>query len=61
MVFFNEHPPKPRYVPGIEAASGWLGHGFPMALGLALAGKIYDKSYRTYVLLSNGEFNDGRI
>jgi len=32
-----------------------------MALGSALAGKIYDKYYRTYVLLVNGEFNEGRI
>ena len=32
---FHEHPPKPGYIPGIEAATGSLGHGLPMALGMA--------------------------
>ena len=59
--FFHEHPPKPGYVPGIEAATGSLGHGFPIALGMALAGKINKKSYRTYALLSDGECNEGSI
>ena len=31
---FHEHPPKPGYVPGVEAATGSLGHGLPMALGM---------------------------
>jgi transketolase len=37
---FHEHPPKPGYDPGIEAATGSLGHGLPVALGMALAGRI---------------------
>ena len=53
--------PKPGYIPGIEAATGSLGHGFPIALGIALAGKINKKSYRTYTLLSDGECNEGTI
>ena len=37
---FHEHPPKPGLVPGIEAATGSLGHGLPMALGMALSSRI---------------------
>ena len=59
--FFHEHPPKPGYIPGIEAATGSLGHGFPIALGMAFAAKIKNKSYRTYALLSDGECNEGSI
>ena len=59
--FFHEHPPKPGYIPGIEAATGSLGHGLPIALGMALAAKINNKSYRTYALLSDGECNEGSI
>jgi len=58
---FHEHPPKPGYIPGVEAATGSLGHGFPMALGMALAARIRKKSYRCYALLSDGECNEGSI
>ena len=58
---FHEHPPKPGYIPGIEAATGSLGHGLPMALGMALAGRIKQKSIRCYALLSDGECNEGSI
>ncbi len=58
---FHEHPPKPGYIPGVEAATGSLGHGLPMALGMAIAAKINDLSYRTYALLSDGECNEGSI
>ena len=37
---FGEHPPAPKYLPGIEAATGSLGHGLPMGLGMALAARI---------------------
>ncbi len=58
---FHEHPPKPGLIPGIEAATGSLGHGFPMALGMALASRISKKNFRTYALLSDGECNEGSI
>ena len=58
---FHEHPPKPGFIPGIEAATGSLGHGLPMALGMALAEKINNLGYRTYALLSDGECNEGSI
>ena len=58
---FHEHPPKPGLIPGIEAATGSLGHGFPMALGMALAEKINSLDFYTYALISDGECNEGTI
>jgi transketolase len=58
---FHEHPPKPGYIPGIEAATGSLGHGLPMALGMALAARIKKRATRCYALLSDGECNEGSI
>ena len=59
--FFHEHPPKPGLIPGIEAATGSLGHGFSMALGMAIAEKINNSGYSTYAMLSDGECNEGSI
>lgn len=58
---FHEHPPKPGYIPGVEAATGSLGHGLPMALGMALAQRVQEKQNRCYALLSDGECNEGSI
>jgi len=58
---FHEHPPKPGYIPGIEAATGSLGHGLPMALGMAMAARIQQRPTRCYALLSDGECNEGSI
>ena len=46
-------------VPGIEASTGSLGHGLPMGNGLALAGKAAGKKYRIFVLMSDGECEEG--
>ena len=58
---FGEHPPKPSYLPGIEAATGSLGHGFPMGCGFALSAKIRAMEYHTYCVLGDGECNEGSI
>ena len=58
---FHEHPPKPGLINGIEAATGSLGHGFPMALGMAISAKIQQKTFNSYALLSDGECNEGSI
>ena len=58
---FHEHLPVPGYLPGVEAATGSLGHGMPMALGMALAARMTKMSYRCYTLISDGECNEGAI
>jgi len=53
-----EHP-SPRCVPGIEAATGSLGHGLSIATGIALASKMNAIDYNVVCLLSDGECNEG--
>ena len=55
-----EHP-SPKSVPGVEMATGSLGHGLSVGLGQALAGKILGETYRVMVLLSDGECNEGSV
>ena len=59
--YFHEHPPKPGLIPGVEAATGSLGHGLPIATGVALANKIKQSDSRTYVIVGDGECNEGVI
>lgn len=51
----------PKCVPGIEAATGSLGHGLSMGIGMALAGRIRNRSYPVCVVLSDGECNEGSV
>ena len=46
---------------GIESSNGSLGHGLSMAAGIALAAKLRVETYRTYVLLGDGECNEGSV
>jgi transketolase len=46
-------------VPGVEFSTGALGHGLPFGAGKALAAKIADQKWRTFVLLSDGEMDEG--
>ena len=46
-------------VPGVDASSGSLGHGLPIGCGMALAGKQAGKPYRVFVMLSDGECDEG--
>jgi transketolase len=55
-----EHP-GPHCVPGVEAATGSLGHGLPLGIGMALAARIQKRDYRVYVLMSDGECNEGSV
>lgn len=55
----EEHP-SPKLA-GVEAATGSLGHGLPIACGVALAGKIKQQTYRTFVVMSDGECNEGSV
>ena len=46
-------------VPGVEVSTGSLGHGLPMASGMALAAKHDKKEYRVFCLMSDGECQEG--
>ena len=48
-------------IPGIEVNSGALGHGLSFGVGVALAAKMDKKSYRTFVLMGDGEQAEGSI
>ena len=58
---FGEHPPAPGHLPGIEAATGSLGHGLPIAIGMMLAAQIKAQAFKSVVLLGDGECNEGSI
>ena len=58
---FAEHPPTPDYLPGIEAATGSLGHGLPIGLGMAISSMINGNNFNVYVLLGDGECNEGSV
>ena len=48
-------------VPGIEVNSGALGHGLPIGVGMAIAAKMDGKSWKTFVLMGDGEQGEGSI
>ena len=50
-----------RRTPGVEVASGSLGQGLSVGLGMSLAAKIDQKDYRVYVLMGDGEIQEGNI
>lgn len=53
--------PEVRKLPGIEASTGSLGQGLSIGIGLALGAKQQGKNYRTYVLMGDGEINEGQV
>lgn len=52
--------PDMRRTPGLDASTGSLGQGLSIATGMALARKLDQKRYWTYVILSDGETNEGQ-
>jgi len=53
--------PDSQKTPGVEISTGSLGQGISTAVGMALAGKIDKKSYRVYVLIGDGEIEEGEV
>ena len=53
--------PDMKKLPGIEISTGSLGQGLSVANGMALNAKIFDENYRTYVVLGDGEIQEGQI
>ncbi len=54
----NGHPNR-NYLPGIETNTGPLGHGFPVAVGIAIAARLAGSDHRTFVLTGDGEQQEG--
>ena len=52
--------PDSNFTPGVEMSAGSLGMGLSFAIGVALAARLDSKGYRTYVLLSDGECEEGQ-
>jgi len=48
-------------VPGVEVSTGSLGHGLPLGIGMGLAACRDKKSYRTFIVISDGECNEGSV
>lgn len=48
-------------LPGIEMNSGSLGHGLPVCVGMALAGKLDQRDYRVYTVMGDGELAEGSV
>lgn len=53
--------PAPGCAPGVELATGSLGHGLPVGAGMALSALIQDLDYRVFVVMSDGECNEGSV
>ena len=53
--------PDMKKLPGIEISTGSLGQGLSVANGMALNAKIYGENYRTYIMLGDGEIQEGQI
>lgn len=56
-----EGHPNVRLLPGIEASTGSLGQGLSIGLGMALAAKLDGASWRTWVVLGDGEIDEGQV
>ncbi|GGL07938.1 transketolase [Caulobacter sp. Root656] len=54
----NGHPSRAA-LPGVETSTGPLGHGLPVAVGIAIAGQIDAAGYRVFVLTGDGELQEG--
>ncbi|WP_448664067.1 transketolase [Sphingomonas sp. CJ20] len=56
----NGHPNR-NYLPGVETNTGPLGHGLPVAVGMAVAGQIDGAGYRVFALTGDGELQEGSM
>ena len=53
--------PDGRKIPGIEVSTGSLGHGLSLGIGMALAARMARQTHRVFVVLGDGECNEGSI
>jgi transketolase len=57
---YQGHPDR-RFIPLLEASTGSLGQGLSIGLGMALAARLDGRAFRTYVILGDGEIQEGQI
>ena len=55
------HPTPAKHIPGVRVASGSLGQGLSTAIGMALAKSLNNDPYLTYVLMGDGETQEGQV
>lgn len=53
--------PEMKNIPGVDMSTGSLGQGLSAAIGMALAAKVDNKSYRVYAIVGDGEIQEGQI
>jgi transketolase len=53
--------PDVRFMPQLDASAGSLGEGLSLGIGMALAARFDGRSYRTYVMLGDGEIQEGQV
>ncbi|MEG1255118.1 transketolase [Clostridium sp.] len=53
--------PNMNYIPGVDMSTGSLGQGISAAVGMAIAGKLDNSTYRVYALLGDGELEEGQV
>ena len=53
--------PESGDLPGIEFSTGSLGHGLPVAVGIAMAARIKNENWKTFILIGDGEMAEGSI
>ena len=58
--YLQGHPDM-KHIPGVDMSSGSLGQGSSAAVGMALAGKLDNASYRVYCVLGDGEVQEGQV
>ncbi len=56
----GDHPDM-RKVPGVDFSSGSIGHALSNGLGMALAGRMQGRSFTTFVMLGDGEMQEGQV
>ena len=57
---FQGHPDM-RFIPSLEASTGSLGQGLSLGLGMALGARLDGRASRTYVMVGDGEIQEGQI
>lgn len=58
--YLQGHPDM-KGTPGVDMTTGSLGLGISAAAGMAMSGKIYNKDYRVYAMLGDGELGEGQV